>query len=272
MRVLMIDDNPLDIEVISRMLQRGQQATVESVHTAEEGIRRLGVQEYDVVLVDYCLPGKNGIEFLAELAAHKLTTPVLLITARGDERMEETARQAGAAGYVSKDEALTPALTRAVVAAAERGRAQRAIRDRDRVEELWHTAEKRIQELEHRVGSLQANPSLGRKRAAALHGGLHGAEFRALVQRYREILVRFVGTQTEAQRAREQLGDFVIELMQHGFTAEHLVSLHTETLHLLRESHEELRSMNGCTPRMLLLEAALALLDAWRRAALTAST
>lgn len=270
MRVLMIDDNPLDIEVISRMLLRGLQATVESVHTAEEGLRRLGVQEYDVVLVDYCLPGKNGIEFLSELRILKLSTPVLLITARGDEHMEETARQAGATGYISKDEALTPALGRSVMAASERGRAQKAIRDRDRVEELWHTAEKRIHELEQQVGSLQANPQLGRKKLSSLSSSAQGLEFKALVQRYRDILLRFVGTQAEAQRAREQLGIFVIELMQNGFTAEHLVSLHTETLHALREHHEELRSMNGCTPRMMLLEAALALLDAWRRAALTA--
>lgn len=269
MRVLVIDDNPLDIELISRMLQRRLEATVESVHTAEEGLRRLQVEEFDAVLLDYCLPGQNGIEFLREVQELNLLTPVLVVTSRGDARIMEGAMEAGAVDYISKDESLTPALPRAVEAAVARGRAHRASLERARAEELWHNAEKRISELETRVTRIQTGPRELGSELQRLPTDSRRTAVKHLVERYIQILQLWVGTTQEAQRAREILGDLVMELRGLGFSAEQLVSLHTDSLHRLRELKAELMPQNGCTPRMLLLEASLALLDAYRRGALT---
>jgi len=241
------------------------------VHTAEEGLRRLQVEEFDAVLLDYCLPGQNGLEFLKEVQELNLLTPVLVVTSRGDARIMEGAMQAGAVDYISKDESLTPALPRAVEAAVARGRANRASLERARAEELWHNAEKRISELENRVTRFQSGPrELG---ASLQHMPQEGrrSTLRGLVDRYIEILRLWVGTPLEAQRARESLGDLVMDLLRLGFSAEQLVSLHTDSLHRIRELKAELLPQGGCTPRMLLLEASLALLDAYRRSSGTTS-
>lgn len=267
MRILVIDDNPLDIELVSRMLHRRLEAAVESVHTAEEGLRRLAVEEFDVVLVDYCLPGQNGLEFLQALQAERISTPVLLVTARGDEKIQEVARRAGAIDYISKDESLTPALPRAVEAAAEKGRAFKASRDRARAEELWHTAEKRIEELQLRVESLQTSHKVSGSVLNGFSAEHRSAVMKALTGRYGELLLGWMGSEAEATRARTQLQALVHELAQLGFGAEQVVSLHTDAVHRLKSQHDVLSSQNGCTPRMLLLELSLSLLDVYRQRA-----
>lgn len=268
MRVLVIDDNPLDIELISRMLHKRLEASVESVHTGEEGLRRLQVEEFDVVLLDYCLPGQNGLEFLKEIQGLNIITPVLLITARGDENIMEVAIQAGAVDYISKDEAMTPALPRAVEAAAERGRASRASRERERAEEMWHTAEQRIYELESQMVQIQTAQKGVGTAMQKLGEDARSKVLRLTADRYEKILRYWVGTQQEAEVARKSLGELVVEMLRLGFSAEQLVSLHTDSLLRLRKQSIELHPQNGCTPRMLLLEASLSLLDAYRRSAL----
>lgn len=271
MRVLIIDDNPLDIELVSRMLHKRLGAVVESVHTAEEGLRRLQVEFFDVVLLDYCLPGRNGLDFLREFQGRDISVPVLLVTARGDDNIQEIARQAGAVDYISKDEYLTPALHRAVIAAAEHGRAARANRERDRAEELRRNAEKIIAALEQRIEHLES--AVG-SRDGTLHqqtlGGLSDDKRKAVLDslsiRYRDILKAWVGSPSESQRAREMLSELVADLFNLRFSAEQLVSLHTDTCHLLREEQWEGHPGRGCSPRMLLIEASLSLLDAYRRA------
>lgn len=264
MRILVIDDNPLDIELVSRMLHRRLDAAVESVHTAEEGLRRLAVEEFDVVLVDYCLPGQNGLEFLHALQAERISTPVLLVTARGDDRIQEVARRAGAIDYISKDESLTPALPRAVEAAAEKGRAFKASRERARAEELWHSAEKRIEELELRVETLQTSQKTSGGFFQSLNPTVRLEVMKALTSRYDELLRGWMGNEAEATRARTQLQGLVHELARLGLGAEQVVSLHTDAVHRLKREQDVLSSQTGCPPRMLLLEVSLSLLDVYR--------
>jgi CheY-like chemotaxis protein len=272
MRVLIIDDNPLDIELVSRMLGKRLGATVESAHTGEEGLRRLKVEMFDVVLLDYSLPGQNGLDFLRDLQDLQISTPVLLVTARGDTRIQEEALQAGAVDYISKDESLTPALYRAVEAAAERGRAARAFKERDRAEELRHNAEMVISALEHRIENLESSIGSTPRPAHAPKMETLSAEDKEavitqLTQTYGQILKLWTGNQADAQKAREALSPLIAELFRLGFNAEQLVSLHTASCHYLRDQKWEGHSQSGCSPRMLLIEAALALLDAYRRAA-----
>ncbi len=274
MRILIIDDNPLDIELVSRMLQRRLDAIVESVHTAEEGERRLRVEEFDVVLLDYFLPGQNGIDFLKTVAQQDLCAPIILVSAVGDERVEQSALQAGAVDYLSKEESLSPALVRAVVAAAERGRAERAVRDRDRAEDLRRKAEKIIANLESRVAQLEAAIGAGglagaTEAASTMDGDMRREVEADLVRRYEEIVQKWVGTPAEGQEARDKLGALVAEMFRHGFGAEQLVGLHWAACQHLRDNGWSNRgNRKSCRPRMLLVEAALALLDAYRRAAI----
>ena len=273
MRVLVIDDNPLDIELVTRMLQKHLGARVESVHTAEEGQRRLKVEEFDVVLVDFCLPGQNGLDFVKSLRSQGLLTPVLLLTARSDPEMKKEAQSAGAADFISKDECMTAGLYRAVQAAAERGRAEKAIRAHARAEELRYDNEVTISSLERRIEILEAS-------LASLNGvseppqieQLHQADrhqvIKHLVRRYSALMKTWCAGEGETGQGADSLGGLAAELFRLGIGSEHLIHIHTRALQALRdENWRGTKRGTSCSPRIFLLELSLALLDDYRRAA-----
>lgn len=77
----------------------------------------------DLVLLDVMLPGKNGFEVLRELRAARATVPVVMVTARGDERDRVDGLEGGADDYVVKPFSAKEVLAR--VAAVLRRSAER---------------------------------------------------------------------------------------------------------------------------------------------------
>ena len=68
-RLLMIDDNPLDVEIVRAMLGQYSRAKFEldSLHSTEAALAKLLGTQYDLVLLDYNLPGEDGLAFLQRL-------------------------------------------------------------------------------------------------------------------------------------------------------------------------------------------------------------
>ncbi|UDF03199.1 response regulator [Asticcacaulis sp. AND118] len=101
-RILYIEDD----EALGRLLQkrfRRHNLEVDLAETAEAGLERLLAQAFDLVLLDYNLPGMNGIEMLKVLKAREDSTPVIILTAGGDEAIALEAMELGAADYAVKD-------------------------------------------------------------------------------------------------------------------------------------------------------------------------
>ncbi len=101
-RILYIEDD----EALARLLQKRmerQRFTVEVALTAEDGLRMLKDGKYDLLLLDYNLPGMSGLEMLDQLSVIKGTPPVVVLTASGDERVALSALEKGAADYAIKD-------------------------------------------------------------------------------------------------------------------------------------------------------------------------
>jgi two-component system cell cycle response regulator DivK len=103
MRVLVVEDNAVDLELVVALLERmGCQAL--TAKTAEGGFL-LALEEHpDMILMDLRLPGMTGYEAIRRLKCDPATTaiPVVAITGsvlRGDE---DRAREAGADRYLSK--------------------------------------------------------------------------------------------------------------------------------------------------------------------------
>ncbi len=103
--LLVIDDSPRDTLLLERLLRQPGDVSFTISHeaSAQAGLAALSANAYDLVLLDYYLPDMDGLGFLAEKAKRGLTTPVIMLTAYGQDRLPVQALQAGAADYFRKD-------------------------------------------------------------------------------------------------------------------------------------------------------------------------
>jgi CheY-like chemotaxis protein len=110
--VLIVEDEPLNVTVFSRILTRRGGLAVKHTEDVEEVLQIVQSKEVDIILMDIDLPnsyyqGKavNGIEIVQMLKANPqtATVPVILVTARAIEGDgENLLRQSGADGYIPK--------------------------------------------------------------------------------------------------------------------------------------------------------------------------
>ena len=152
-RLLIIDDSQRDRLLLERLLQQADDATftVISVASAHEGLTALSTTTYDLVLLDYYLPDMDGLAFLQEHHARGLTTPVIMLTAFGQDRLPVEALQAGALDYFRKDQVNSSLLGKAIRQAIEHARLQAdAAVTAARVQELEATIARLQQQLDAR--------------------------------------------------------------------------------------------------------------------------
>jgi signal transduction histidine kinase len=105
LRVLLVEDEPADAELILRALrQAGFEATEDVAQTATAFTELVRKNAYDVILADYKLPNWNGMESIELLRREELDVPVILVSgALGELTAVECIKQ-GAADYVLKDQ------------------------------------------------------------------------------------------------------------------------------------------------------------------------
>jgi len=99
--VLIIDDEAEIRESLQTLLEM-EGFEVESAASGEDGLLRLGERAFDLVLLDLALPGRDGMDILAEIHAHDSRLPVIMITAYGTVENAVRAMQSGAANFVQK--------------------------------------------------------------------------------------------------------------------------------------------------------------------------
>lgn len=101
MRVLLIEDDPMIGNAIQSALKDASYAA-DWVKNAQSALNSLDCQEYDIVLLDLGLPGKDGLTVLSSIRAKGNLVPLLIITARDgvDDRIRGL--DGGADDYVLK--------------------------------------------------------------------------------------------------------------------------------------------------------------------------
>ena len=99
--VLIIDDEAEIRESLQTLLEL-ENFEVEIAGTGEEGLQQIGERPFDLVLLDLALPGRSGMEILAEIRSHDAHLPVIMITAYGTVENAVRAMQSGAANFVQK--------------------------------------------------------------------------------------------------------------------------------------------------------------------------
>jgi PAS domain S-box-containing protein len=105
-RILIVDDNPEDRAAFRRFLTQGAPGRYEILESGrgEEGLALCLAQRPDCVLLDYTMPDRGGLEFLARLNAAKGAgfNPVVLLTGPGDESIVFRSMKLGARDYLPK--------------------------------------------------------------------------------------------------------------------------------------------------------------------------
>ncbi len=100
-QILIIEDE----ENIARVLQlelefEGYETGI--AHTGPDGLIKYREQQWDLVLLDLMLPGLNGLDVLRRIRATEASTPVILLTAKGDVEDKVAGLDLGANDYVTK--------------------------------------------------------------------------------------------------------------------------------------------------------------------------
>jgi len=97
--ILHIDDDAGLGRLLQKRLER-MAYLVAVAHDGEAGLKMFDEGEYDIVVVDYNMPGVNGLQVLRGL---KGAVPAIILTGQGDEKIAVEALRLGAADYIIKD-------------------------------------------------------------------------------------------------------------------------------------------------------------------------
>jgi DNA-binding NtrC family response regulator len=100
-RILIVDDEPLNLDLLDQELADIGHTTERAID-GSEALAKLDTINPDLVLLDYQMPGMNGIEVLREIRKRDENLPVVIITAYGTIERAVEAVKAGADDFVTK--------------------------------------------------------------------------------------------------------------------------------------------------------------------------
>jgi DNA-binding response OmpR family regulator len=126
LRILIVEDETKVARALREGLER-EHYEVQIATTGEEGFFRVNAEEFDLVILDLMLPGRDGLEVLSTLRKRGLDTPVLILTARDAIEDRVKGLDNGADDYLVKPFAFPELLAR-VRARLRRGRGDPVLR------------------------------------------------------------------------------------------------------------------------------------------------
>jgi two-component system OmpR family response regulator len=179
-RVLLVDDDRELCQMLTEYLS-AEHFDVKSVHDGSDALHELQANEFEILILDVMLPSVGGFDVLRKLGA-SYTTPILMLTARGDDIDRIVGLELGADDYLSK-----PFNPRELVARI------RAILRRASNRSKGHVPD------ELTVGPITLNTGTHRVHVSGNAVPLTGAEFRVL-----ELLMRSAGQVISRDAMTEQ--------------------------------------------------------------------
>jgi two-component system invasion response regulator UvrY len=105
-RILLVDDHELIREGLKKVLKRHSDfEVVGEASNSDELYTLLEQHAVDIIILDITLPGKDGLDILKELSGRFPKVKTLVLSMHPEERFAVRALKAGAAGYITKDQA-----------------------------------------------------------------------------------------------------------------------------------------------------------------------
>jgi DNA-binding response OmpR family regulator len=101
LRLLLVDDDQKTARVLAKGL-REERFVVDIAHTGAVGDEMATVNTYDVIVLDWILPDKDGLTVVRDLRARGVSTPILMLTARDALEDRVTGLNTGADDYLTK--------------------------------------------------------------------------------------------------------------------------------------------------------------------------
>jgi DNA-binding response OmpR family regulator len=111
MRILLVEDDRKAARLLSKGLQE-EGFVVDVVRSGEEADETAEVKDYDAIVLDWLLPGKDGLTVCLDLRARGVATPILMLTARDALEDRVKGLNTGADDYLTKPFALAELLAR----------------------------------------------------------------------------------------------------------------------------------------------------------------
>ncbi|MEJ2051143.1 MAG: response regulator transcription factor [Calditrichota bacterium] len=105
-RLFIADDHNMFREMLKDSLSHEPDIVIKGeANNGEEALRKLFESDYDVVILDIAMPRLNGLEVLSKLIEAKPESKVLILSMYSEEQYAIRAFEAGASGYITKNEA-----------------------------------------------------------------------------------------------------------------------------------------------------------------------
>lgn len=125
--VLLVEDNPDHQSILREILESNDRYAIKlsMAPTGPQGLEMIKKDRFDLAIVDYKIPGFDGLELLKSVADRNIGTPIIMITGAGDEKIAVEAMKVGAYDYVVKDTLFTDSLNLVINRSLERYREKR---------------------------------------------------------------------------------------------------------------------------------------------------
>ncbi len=106
LRILIADDHAIVRQGLKQIVTETQDMVVAGeASNGQELLNKLKEEDYDVVVLDITMPGRNGVDVLRQLRSERPQLPVLMLSIHPEEQYALRALKAGASGYLTKESA-----------------------------------------------------------------------------------------------------------------------------------------------------------------------
>ena len=128
MNILIVDDDSGDVYFLRELLTDTEAEAARLVHveTLATALQKVQEEQFDVILLDFFLPGSQGVESLCRLREHAPDVPIVFLTGLKDDDLGRQMLESGAQGYLVKGQIEGAELLRTLDDVIARHRMQRS--------------------------------------------------------------------------------------------------------------------------------------------------